>query len=309
LDTDVNLNENDDAPIHTLDEGTGFRIEGGLLHFRVYTQDYPLVVNADAFWFGLFFELEDHLWDQVAPGTFRGDDSAFAISWQNRVVPAQGRIVLSTLMTWYGDSAEPTLNMASTNLPAKIDWQAPMTFTGTVSQRDGKDVHLAMVMNEDFGFIFPFGIDMASGTQFSYSYTPAELFLFGGKHSFQIYAFDQHGAVAPPVTFTIEVLAPTMQPTWTPWRTPTRTRSFQANTPNPTLDPNGGDSEAGSGDASVAGGDADAGAKAAVAVLIPLSVILILIFGYLLFCKGRKGGGTNLQDAAVDLNDVGSYTI
>jgi hypothetical protein len=309
LDADVNLAENDDAPIHTLDEANGFRIEGGLFHFRIYTKGYPLVSDADAFWFGSFFELEDHLWDQVRPGSFRGDDSACSITWQNRVIPAQGRTVLSTLMTWYGDSSPPTLNMGSTNLPARIDWMSPMTFSGTVSQADGNNIHLALVMNDDFGFILPFGQDLRSGTSFSYAYTPAELFLFSGTHSFQIYAFDQRGAVAQPVTFTIDVLAPTMQPTWTPWRTPTRTRSFQANTPNPTLDPNGGSGDgAGSGGASVAGGDNNGGAKAAIGVLLPISIIIILVVAYLIFCKERGGFGGKM-DTTVDLNEVGSYTI
>jgi hypothetical protein len=310
LDTDVNLNENDDAPIHTLDDRNGFRIEGGLLHFRVYTRAYPLVVDADAFWFGSFFELDDHLWDQ-ADGTFRGDDSACSVTWQNRVVPPQGRIVLSALMTWYGDSQPPSLNMGSTNLPGRIDWQAQFTLSGTVSQANGNDCHLAMVANNDFGFIWPIGDAIRSGSSFSYSFTPAQLGLGGGAHSFDIYAFDQRGAVAAPLTFAFEVLAPTMQPTFTAQKSPTRSRSFQGNTPNPTLDPSGGGGggdAGGGGEASVASGDANSAVRAAVAVLIPLSAVIILIFGYLLFCQKKKGFAPTAEKA-VALNDVGSYTI
>jgi hypothetical protein len=208
-------------------------------------------------------------------------------------------------MTWYGDSEPPSVMMGSTNLPSPIDWLAQMTLSGTVSQADGNGINLVLVMNNDFGFIWPIGDTIRSGTSFSYSYTPAELGLGAGSHSFDVYAFDERGAVSAPVRFAVEVKAPTVQPTFSPRKSPTATRSFQVNTPNPTLE-QGDDGGAGAGAAGA--GDPNSGAKVTIGVLLPVAVIALLAVGYLVFCRDRRGFGA-VGDTTADLNEVGSYTI
>jgi hypothetical protein len=101
-------------------------------------------------------------------------------------------------------------------------------------------------------------------------------------------------------------MAPTMQPTFTRPKSPTKSRSFQRNTPDPTLNPDAGDAAAGSGSSSVASGSGNNGAKAAIGVLLPISIIIILVVGYLILCNERRVAGL---DSQVDLNEVGTYTI
>jgi hypothetical protein len=307
FDTDVNLDENDDAPILKLNDVIGFRCEGGLLHFRVFTGNYPLVVNSDTYWFGSFFELEDNIWSQTSLIFLAGEDSAFAVSWQDRVVLPGERIVLSSVMTWYGEGAPPTLNMATTNLPASIDWQSPLTLSGSVSQQNGYDMHLVLVINNDFGWIHRLGSDLRSGTSFSYSHTPAELGLGRGSHSFDIYAFDAHGSVSTAVNFVIDVQAPTMQPTSTRRRSGTRTMTFHINTPNPTLDPDPGDS--GAQGAGGLAGDRNSGAKVAMGVMIAVGVAIFVVVGFLLWRDRRGRANRSPLDSAGTYNEVGAYTI
>jgi hypothetical protein len=308
LDTDVNLAENDDAPIVRLVDGSGFRVEGGLTHLRVYTSGYPLVVDADAFWFGSFFDLEQYLWAQTGLYFFAGDDSAFAISWQNRVIPAGGRLVLSSVLTWYGDWESPTLNMGSTSLPESIDWRAQFTLSGTVSAAEQLNLHLIMVLNNDFGNLHRLGDDLRSGTAFSYAFTAEQLRLERGKHSFDIYAFDTKGAVSSPITFTMDVHAPTVMPTHTPAKTATKAATFKANTPDPTLGP-GDDAGANSGSTDSVGGDRNAGAKAAIGVILAIAIVIFLVVGYLFWKEGRSYGMGAGLDSAVDIDSVGTYTI
>jgi hypothetical protein len=99
-----------------------------------------------------------------------------------------------------------------------------------------------------------------------------------------------------------------MQPTFTPPKSPTRSASFKANSPNPTLNPNGDDGDGGDAGA-IVGAANNAGAQAAIGVLLPISIIIILVVGYLILCRDKKKGFGDGADNTVDLNDVGSYTI
>jgi hypothetical protein len=309
LDTDVNLNERDDAEINRLIDNSGFRIEGGHTHFRVYTSKYPLVVDADTYWFGSFFQLEENLWRQTVIYAFAGEDSAFAVSWQNRVVPAGGRLVLSSLLTWYGDGESPSLNMDSTSLPESIDWRDQFTLSGTVSAANQLNVHLILVLNNDFGNLRRLGDDIRSGSAFSYSFTPQELRLESGKHSFDIYLFDTHGAVSGRWTFTLDVRAPTIVPTHTPRKTETVPATFQNNTPDPTLGPEDGAGGGGPPGLGI-GGDRNAGAKAAIGVIVAIAVVIFLGLGFMLWREKRDYGAlaTGLE-STVDIDTVGSYTV
>jgi hypothetical protein len=102
-----------------------------------------------------------------------------------------------------------------------------------------------------------------------------------------------------------------MLPTFTPFKTATVAATFKVNTPNPTLDPNGGD--AASGDSAIIAGTSNKGAGVAIGILLPISVIVIIVFGFLILRDRRGGGGgdamaVHLQDSG-EFEGAGSYTF
>jgi hypothetical protein len=189
--------------IRTLDGGVGFRIDARFIMFRVFTANYPLVVDADAFWFGPAADRESHLWDQSPPGVVKGTDLAFAVSWQNRLVPPRGRTVLSAFLAWYDYDRQPNLNMAATQRPAVVEPRDTFSLAGTVSQ----GVRLGLVVDGDVGRILVMGGELKAGTAFSFSYTADELRLEAGSHALDVYAVALTGAASAPERFVIEVLA------------------------------------------------------------------------------------------------------
>jgi hypothetical protein len=116
---------------------------------------------------------------------------------------------------------------------------------------------------------------------FTISFSPAALQLAGGNHLFQIYATDAVGSIAPIASFSNKVLAPTLPQTRTaiatetPTASPTESASWGAIVDLPWYnDPGIEAAEEGVNSVTVG--------KIVIGVGIPIGIILVIAFGFLI---------------------------
>jgi hypothetical protein len=272
LGSDIFIERNRHATISKRANGTGFQIASGLAHFQVFTGHYPMVTDADSYWFGPSPSLERSQWTQVQEPVIDDDDLSFAVSWRDQEVPAQGRLIISMLMSWGDDLEPPTGKLDSTPGPsAALEWEAPTNLTGTVSV-NAISVYL-LIDGNPVEVVQP-----AADGKFTLSFVPSALQLAAGTHTFVICVIDSSGAVSAISEFHTEVKAPTAPATQTlpGTRSPTATASVSATWGDlpeaPWLD--------------LAEGEAASSANVAgiiVGVGIPVGAILIVAFSFLLW--------------------------
>jgi hypothetical protein len=65
------------------------------------TASCATLTPADAYWFGDPGSLPDALWDSTTSPSMAGGDSAFAFSWQDRVVPPGRTLGFTVLLGAY----------------------------------------------------------------------------------------------------------------------------------------------------------------------------------------------------------------
>jgi hypothetical protein len=284
MSTNILLGESRVVQMRTERNGTSFRIVNDLTHFQVFAKDYPLVVDVNTFWYGSASELATHTDQQISENfIYDGNSGAFALSWTNRLVPPRTRIVLSALMSWGEVSNPPSGSVDSSQLPpdnATMNWEANVSITGKIDVTSATvvtDIVVYLVVDGEIMQSFP--LDATGG--FTVSFSAAALKLSGGTHVFQIYAVDSVGAIASIASFSNEVLAPTApqtltpRPTGTPTASPSISASWGAIVDIPWREPYGFDT-ANEGVNQVTVG------KIVIGIGIPIGVILILGFGFLI---------------------------
>jgi hypothetical protein len=261
---------------------TGFRITNGLVHFQIFTKSYPMVVDVDTFWYGLGTNLDQSLWLQTPEEDSVYDDSGIAISWRDRVVAAHKRLNLAVVMTW-GTAARPPSG-GSVSMPVQdeeIDWNTTLVVSGTLEDYNEDDGdYVVLVVDGDLNTAIRIPVD--SSGNFAIPFNPSSLGLMSGSHQFQVYRVDSTGYINP-VGDPIEqkIIAPTLPMT----ETPTASRSP---TPTPTATASWGEiidipwfendplDNAESGVSPITVG------KVVVGVGIPIGIILVAAFGFLL---------------------------
>jgi hypothetical protein len=234
LDTAILMQGERRVVIYTQEDETGFRVIGGLSHFQVFCQNYPMVVDVDSYWFGAAADLESSYEKQVEESVFDGDYGAIALSWRDREIPARTRVILSVILTWGEGSDRPNVQLDEDTppLPTEKDviaWEDEVAFGGAIDVKAGVGIANTVVYLVVDGEIVAEVTPDNSG-RFSLSFTPSALRLAGGMHEFRIFAVDAAGSIAPIVTFTTAIEAPTERQSQTaaPSASPTATATASA---------------------------------------------------------------------------------
>jgi hypothetical protein len=191
-----------------------------------------MVVDVDSYWFGPSDSLESSYEHQVTESYLDGSDAAIALSWRDRVVPARTRVILSAVLTWGEGADRPNVVFDNTSLPAEkdvISWEQEVSFSGAIEVKPGENLEKTVIYLVVDGEIVD-QVAPDSFGKFSISFTPSSLRLAGGTHEFRVFAVDTAGSIAPIVTFTREIAAPTEKQSQTapPSSTPTASATASA---------------------------------------------------------------------------------
>jgi hypothetical protein len=228
LDTTILMHGERQIYIYKQADGSGFRAVAGLSHFQVFCQNYPMVTDVDAYWFGQSAALENSLYSQVTDSVFEGEDGAMALSWRDRIIPARTRVVLSVLMTWGEGADRPEVDLdVSTPLPTAndtISWTETVSVGGAITVPAGTSTENTVIYLVVDGEVVA-EVPVDSSGKFTIEFTPSALRLAGGLHEFRVFAIDASGSIAPIAAFTTVIVAPTERQSQTAMASQTPTAS------------------------------------------------------------------------------------
>jgi hypothetical protein len=79
---DLKIDDNEQPPVTEIEPQRGFTVSSWTDALSFVLRDYPFVDDVSAFYFGSFFDVEYHLWAQVAAGLSEESDLV-VFSWQD----------------------------------------------------------------------------------------------------------------------------------------------------------------------------------------------------------------------------------
>jgi hypothetical protein len=213
VDTTILIHGDRRAYIYKQEDETGLRVIGGLSHFQVFCRNYPMVIDVDSYWFGPSSSLENAYEDQVNESVFDGEDGAIAFSWRDREIPGRTRVILSAILTWGEGADRPNVQLDEDTPPLPnekdvIAWEEQVSFAGAIDVKPGVSIENTVIYLVVDGEIVD-EIKLDASGKFAISFTPSALRLAGGLHEFRVFAMDTAGSIAPIVTFTTAIEAPT----------------------------------------------------------------------------------------------------
>jgi hypothetical protein len=311
MSTNVLLDEGRHALITTENNGTSFRLVNGLSHFQVFARRYPLVVDVDSYWFGAAASLAASRLTQVAlDDSFDDDDAAFALSWRDRVIAPRTRHVLSALMSWGEVSNPPQVTTDTSLLPpdgSEIKWEQNISIGGTIAPSTAPVEEMVVYLVCDGAIVGEARPDANGG--FAIAWSPSSLNLASGTHLFQIYAVDPAGSIASIAVFSASVVAPTAPltatppPTQSPSPSPTESASWGAVVDLPWYQDPGID-------AAEEGVDSVTVGKIVIGVGIPVGMILVAGFGFLIYrYRGALKADMNQRLKASSASEPGEPAV
>jgi hypothetical protein len=222
MDADLYVNGNDRVPCYDIPTRRGFYAPylGAWLNFSC--NGHPLGVDVSTYWFGTYSMRSSNLWNQIGVSEFSGD-SGMALSWQNRVIPAGGKIVLSTVIRWGLENSAPVVSLLSSNLVDVVDANAQIDLRLRVTDSDGDICSLYVLVDNNFTDLFQIAANIDSGSELDVSLNLSRWQFADGSHSMRIYAIDPVGTVSrQPVLLALIIARPTPRRT----QSPTSTRSL-----------------------------------------------------------------------------------
>jgi hypothetical protein len=207
LDADLKVNGNDSVRCYMFDSGRGFYMPSGSVTLNITTKGHPLGVDADTFWYGYFGSRTSNQWRQVSSESYSGD-SGMVLAWQNRVVPAQGKMVVAVVLRWDSETSPPVLGISSMSIPSRLHRSSIITFHGTVSDVWNERISVYIVIDNDYTFFYPVAIDLVSGDSFDAAFALIDWEIELGVHAFTVYAIDSSGTVCrDPPSYSIDLIA------------------------------------------------------------------------------------------------------
>jgi hypothetical protein len=213
LDFELTIEGRLDTSVYDLGNHLGFRAVGDRAEFRFYARGHPLCSDVDSYWFGDHSAWRANRWNQVTQSFYTGSDSGATLAWRNRTVPGRGRLILRTVLTGGVGSQPPTLDLTGTTIPPSINWETPITITGTATDPENSSVTVVAIFDFDATSSGTLAALMPSGSQFKKTFT-LESFNAAtpGTHRLDVYAVDYSGMFSDARTFTIQVNAQLFTP-------------------------------------------------------------------------------------------------
>ena len=213
---DIQIGDDDFAPIENLSGNRGFTMSDGNHIFRFIGRDSYGVTNVDTYWFGTYNDREENKWNTSytydGNGGSRDLDSGMAYSWKNRTI-GPGETQKYSVIIGVGElNTPPTINVTSSFETAYYPTQT-VRVTGTVNDVDRGDV-LTVKYAIDSGAEVTIGNNYrpnGSPVPFSTSFViPTSI--SPGQHMIQLWAADDKGNMSVPVTVYFTVGADTTPP-------------------------------------------------------------------------------------------------
>ena len=221
---DIQIDDNDYAPIENLSGNRGFTMSDGNHIFRFIGRDSYGVTNVDTYWFGTFSDREENKWNASytydGSGGNRDLDSGMAYSWKNRSM-GPGETQKYSVIIGVGElNTPPTINVTSSFDKAYYPTQT-VKVTGTVNDIDVGDV-LTVKYAIDSGAEITIGNNYrpnGNAVPFNTSFViPTSIST--GQHMIQLWAADDKGNMSVPVTVYFNVGSDTTPPDATNQITP-----------------------------------------------------------------------------------------
>ncbi|NCC86313.1 MAG: hypothetical protein EOM05_00390 [Clostridia bacterium] len=203
---DVQIKNNDYAPITKFDDGSGFKMVEGdenSAQFNFIGKNAYGVTDVDTFWYGYWQNVETNMFTQITEDSYSGD-SGMAYSWKDRTIPANSTQKYSVLIGIGAVNAAPVVTISN---PAETFGACvaggTYAVTGSVSDVentvgtqlfysiDGNDAVLAHTFAGQPG-AFTANVNIPSDCQ-------------DGAHSIVFFAQDCDGAVSSVTTRTFTV--------------------------------------------------------------------------------------------------------
>jgi hypothetical protein len=168
-----------------------------------------MTVGADAYWFGHYRSRSSYTWSQVAYDNFTQDfDSASAVSWQNRIVPAGHAVVFSVVVTWGQDSRPPVSDMSATTIPDVVSVNDLLLFDGDVSDPGSDELSVYGVVDRDYTNL----IYITKEPRIYVGISASDLGIDSRSHILEFYAIDVTGTFSSPSSFGFISFTPTVSP-------------------------------------------------------------------------------------------------
>lgn len=221
---DIQIDDNDYAPIENLSGNRGFTMSDGNHVFRFIGRDSYGVTDVDTYWFGTYNDREANKWN--ASYTYDGNggnrdlDSGMAYSWKNRSIGPGETQKYSAIIGVGKLNTPPTINVTSSFDKAYYPTQT-VKVTGTVNDIDVGDV-LTVKYAIDSGAEITIGNNYrpnGNAVPFNTSFViPTSIST--GQHMIQLWAADDKGNMSVPVTVYFNVGSDTTPPDATHQITP-----------------------------------------------------------------------------------------
>ena len=213
---DIQIGDDDFAPIENLSGNRGFTMSDGNHIFRFIGRDSYGVTNVDTYWFGTYNDREENKWNTSytydGNGGSRDLDSGMAYSWKNRTI-GPGETQKYSVIIGVGElNTPPTINVTSSFDTAYYPMQT-VQVTGTVNDIDIGDV-LTVKYAIDSGTEITIGNNYrpnGTAVPFSTSFVIPTT-ISPGQHMIQLWAADDKGNMSVPVTVYFTVGADTTPP-------------------------------------------------------------------------------------------------
>ena len=83
---DIMINSNDRAPIYNIEGDKGFIMTDGTYYYNVYLANTENITNVNSYWYGLYSNRTNNLWNNGPRTDLVGVDSGMAFSWQDKSI-------------------------------------------------------------------------------------------------------------------------------------------------------------------------------------------------------------------------------
>jgi len=216
---DIQIHNDDFAPIENLNGNRGFTMTDGTYLFTFLGRNSYAVTDVDTYWFGDYHIRTNHLWDQTytyqfGDGSRRGD-SGMTYSWKNRTIAPNETQVYSALIG-IGDLNTPPVLTNTSTLKSEYYPNNVISLSGTINDADVGDILKIKYALDGGAEVVVSRTYTSTGTPQNYGINfPLPSNITEGKHKIQIWAVDDKGNMSVPLTIEFNLVIDKTPPTGT----------------------------------------------------------------------------------------------
>lgn len=216
---DIQIDDDDFAPITNLAGDRGFLMTDGRYAFTFIGRNSYAVTDVDSYWFGNYEIRYENRWNNsrsfVYTNSGRRGDSGMAFAWQNRRIEPGQTLEFSALIGMGELNNPPTLTVDSTLKEQYFTFES-VGIAGYVNDQDYGDIVSVKYAIDGGNEQTISSGHRPNGSAVRYDVMiPLPDGIKGGIHTLQIWAADDKGNMSVPVTLQINVQDDLLPPTAT----------------------------------------------------------------------------------------------